>query len=790
MPTLEETYQQYLGRPADEAGLAYWNQQIASGAITQEQAVQAIQTSGEAQTFATSGGLSGTSNTNTGSPSSPGASPSSNQNQQSQPSPTTSQPTSSTPQPTPQPVQSEQPTATQTTETTQQVDTDQLNNLYQELLGRDAQQAGIDYWLNSGLTSDQIRQSIQQSPEFQARQQQTTEQQQAAPATQEEIQGIYQELLGRPGQAEGVQYWVDQGLSPDQIRAAISESPEFQNLQQQGGTEGRANAQQIRDNYQQIFGREISQDELNQLLIGGTRLTDYQETLSQTPEGQTFQILGRTPTEREVQIVQLYQELLGRVPNSENLSAWAGYDASLDQIRSEIMQGPEYQDRERVIEQQRQADEAGITFSAQGVAQVQQNAQNPYIPASAMQTYTQIAMQNSEFLDPNNPNFIADPVQQAVAVGAQATVQQIVDNLNVATVDPALAETAEGVAAQGTVNPLSQMVPPQGTLSVVVEAAQGETPPEALVSNQLETLLQGIEDGNIPSWAQPAVDQVEAQLSARGLSRSSVGQAALTNAIIQSAIPLASQNAQTEAATFMANLNNQQQAAIVNAQNQASLDIANLNVRAQAASQNAQAFLQIDMANLSNRQQTAIVNQQMRQQTYLSNQAAQNAAAQFNATSQNQADQFITQLNATIQQQNAARETANSQFNAGQANALSQFNTQLEAQREQFNATMASQLEQSNVNWRRQVNTVNTAGINAVNQANAMNAFNLSNQSLTFLWQEYRDAAKWQFDASQNQLNRETQLAMAALSNEAVTDAQSMQAISQLGAAALNFFRN
>ena len=52
--------------------------------------------------------------------------------------------------------------------------------------------------------------------------------------------------------------------------------------------------------------------------------------------------------------------------------------------------------------------------------------------------------------------------------------------------------------------------------------------------------------------------------------------------------------------------------------------------------------------------------------------------------------------------------------------------------RNQFNTQNSLAIEQSNVQWRRNLNTANTAGINAVNQANAMNAFNLSNQALSF----------------------------------------------------------
>ena len=47
-------------------------------------------------------------------------------------------------------------------------------------------------------------------------------------------------------------------------------------------------------------------------------------------------------------------------------------------------------------------------------------------------------------------------------------------------------------------------------------------PEEALVSNQIDSLLKGMENGEIPTWAKPAVASVEAMLARRGLSASSV----------------------------------------------------------------------------------------------------------------------------------------------------------------------------------------------------------------------------------------------------------------------------
>ena len=49
---------------------------------------------------------------------------------------------------------------------------------------------------------------------------------------------------------------------------------------------------------------------------------------------------------------------------------------------------------------------------------------------------------------------------------------------------------------------------------------------------------------------------------------------------------------------------------------------------------------------------------------------------------------------------------------------------------------------------------------------NAMNAFNMSSQSMSFLWQELRDQADFDFRAGENDKNRRVQLINTALANE------------------------
>ena len=71
-----------------------------------------------------------------------------------------------------------------------------------------------------------------------------------------------------------------------------------------------------------------------------------------------------------------------------------------------------------------------------------------------------------------------------------------------------------------------------------------------------------------------------------------------------------------------------------------------------------------------------------------------------------------------------------------------------------------------------------------------MNSFNLSNQGLSFLWQEMRDAAKWEYDSANNEADRKANLAIAALGNESVGDQSKVKTLKTLGEFALEYGRN
>lgn len=350
------------------------------------------------------------------------------------------------------------------------------------------------------------------------------------------------------------------------------------------------------------------------------------------------------------------------------------------------------------------------------------------------QKYTEQKVTEDELLDPTK--YQMGPNGELVA----ATVE-----------DPTKVTAGTATANKGTVTPdvkvadfQAALIDPSSLTKAVDEIAKIDPVKAASMAEHLDGLLKDLESGNVPLWARPAVTKVEQMLAARGISASSIGRDSLFNAIIQSALPIAQQDATFEQDAAKTNYN---------AKVQAILSDVNMEFAAKQFNANS-----INQTNQFKAQLTAQVD--------LQNAARKDAMSQFNASEANKVDAFNIGNKLQTDQFNAQMSQAGQQFNATQVNAMTQLSAQLQSQREQFNVQMAAQIEQSNVNWRRQVNQANTAGINAVNQANVQNAFNLSNQALTFLWQEMRDKAHWEFQASEAEKDRKNQLEATLLANE------------------------
>ena len=321
-----------------------------------------------------------------------------------------------------------------------------------------------------------------------------------------------------------------------------------------------------------------------------------------------------------------------------------------------------------------------------------------------------------------------------------------------------------------------------------IQAAEATPSEKATVAGQLANLTEGFDATNPPAWAAGALRGVMAQMQARGMGASSVAGQAMVQAALESALPIASADAQTQASFEAQNLSNRQARAMLAAEQRAKFmgmefdqafqarvinaskisDIANMNFTAeqQIALENsraantmnlanlsnrqalvmahASALANLDMANLSNQQQSAVMNAQNFMQRDMANLSNQQQMEMFTAQQRIQSiftDQAATnaaeQFNATSENQTkqffAQLDTQVSQFNAAQANAQEQFNAGEANAIEKFNTEVQNQRDQFNANNRLVIDQANaqwrrqiaTADTAAINRANEINAQNL-----------------------------------------------------------------
>lgn len=395
------------------------------------------------------------------------------------------------------------------------------------------------------------------------------------------------------------------------------------------------------------------------------------------------------------------------------------------------------------------------------------------------------------------------PEAQVEAVVGQMTGDQIVEAAKVAGIETARITRAKTQLRNAGLSEsdISQLANDPDSLELRLtdfteeqRGIIGGLPEEALVSVQMEQLLAGIENGDVPPWAKPAVDSVEQMLASRGMNSSTVGRDSLVNAIIQNSIPIAQANAQaiqqsvlqqrgfeqqaalTDAqfkqqavlqnaqnafnlnltnmsneqqaelanAQFMqtvtvTNTNNKQQTAIQNAINMTQMDMELIDHNTRLAVQNAQSFMQMDLSNLNNEQQAVVIDAQFEQQRLLSNASAENAAKQFNASSENQTNQFMSQLKANIDQFNVQQSNAMSTFNATESNRIAAQNSNNQTQISQYNSQLRAQVDQFNGQQDLAREQWNAANAQAIEQSNVQ-------------WRRQANTAN---TASQNAINQQ-----------------------------------
>lgn len=284
------------------------------------------------------------------------------------------------------------------------------------------------------------------------------------------------------------------------------------------------------------------------------------------------------------------------------------------------------------------------------------------------------------------------------------------------------------------------------------EAAQGVVTEDMTVQGQLAKLTSNFEANNPPAWAAGALRNATAVMAQRGLAASSLAGQALIQATIESALPIASADAQIYREMGIQNLTNKQQMAVLSAQQRAAFlgqefdqafqtrvtnaatisEIANLNFSAkqQIALENARLAESVNLANLNNRQALVMANAAQiatletanlnnRQQANVLNAQAFLQMDLTNLSNQQQTALFKSQSMIQSILSDQAAENAARQFNASSVNQVNQFYDGLTAQIKQFNATQANAMNQFNVSQINSVAEFNASQQNARDQFNA-----------------------------------------------------------------------
>ena len=256
--------------------------------------------------------------------------------------------------------------------------------------------------------------------------------------------------------------------------------------------------------------------------------------------------------------------------------------------------------------------------------------------------------------------------------------------------------------------------------------AQASPSTKAMVKGQLDGLMSDFEDGKTPPWAAGAMRTALAAMNARGLGASSMAGQAIVQAAMESALPIASADAQTVAKFEMQNLNNRQQAVILAAEQRATflgqefdmefqarvknattiseiakqnydadvqialenarmaqtVDIANLDAKNAKILSDAAALTKLDMTNLTNKQQAEVANAQ----AFL-------AMDLKNVDNEQQTSIFKSEAKLQALFKDAAADNAAKQFNAEQENQVNMFIEGLIGQQQRFNTEQANAMK-------------------------------------------------------------------------------------------------
>ena len=195
--------------------------------------------------------------------------------------------------------------------------------------------------------------------------------------------------------------------------------------------------------------------------------------------------------------------------------------------------------------------------------------------------------------------YVPDVTAEETTVGEDeiADINDILNNEEVIVTAKTLEALNEASTAKAATATFSQQLE--------AKSITGTVSGNATVQGQMEKLMASFNDGT-PAWAAGALRKANAAMTARGLGGSSMAMAAIAQATIESALPIAQQDAATFAAMDMENVRNEQAVALANAAAAQNFELANLSNEQAVRIQNSMNNANLQLQNLSNEQEAVL----------------------------------------------------------------------------------------------------------------------------------------------------------------------------------------
>lgn len=184
-----------------------------------------------------------------------------------------------------------------------------VTQAYSRYLGRGPDSQGLNFWvglMQHGLTDERLEAGFLGTPEYIA---------DHGGAGSGWVQGMYNDLLGRPADPQGLVYWVSQlsaGANPSNVAYGFAASPERE-------------SQRIEGDYQALLGRPADSTGLNYWLNAFLHGSTNEDLVGGfVGSSEYFNASNKGNGDKATWVAAAFEDIFHRAATQSDLSSWAG----------------------------------------------------------------------------------------------------------------------------------------------------------------------------------------------------------------------------------------------------------------------------------------------------------------------------------------------------------------------------------------------------------------------------------------------------------------------------------